>query len=280
VTIGLSMTKRQVFFLSDRTGITAETLGHALLTQFEGVAFENINCPYLDSAEKVAAVVARIDAAAGLGGGRPLVFSTLVDPQQREMIGRSGGVLFDLFDAFIGPLESELGVRSSYAVGRSHGMGVYDRYKTRIDAVNFALAADDGVTTRNYSAADVILLGVSRSGKTPTCLYLALHYGIRAANYPLTEEDLGVRHLPAALEAYRGKLFGLTIDPERLQQIRSERRPNSRYATLAQCQLEVQRVEELYRKECIPFLDTSAVSIEEIATTIMHRAELTRGRRR
>lgn len=274
------MAKRQVFFVSDRTGITAETLGHALLTQFEGVAFEYINCPYLDRVEKIEAVVARINAAPAQGGGRPLVFSTLVDPRLRDMVARSDGVLFDLFDAFIEPLESELGRRSSHAVGRSHGMGVYERYKTRIDAVNFALAADDGVSTRDYSSADVILLGVSRSGKTPTCLYLALHYGIRAANYPLTEEDLGVPHLPAALEGYRDKLFGLTIDPERLHQIRRERRPTGRYATLAQCEHEVRRVEELYRKECIPFLDTSAVSIEEIATTIMHRGALNHGRRR
>lgn len=268
--------KRSVFFVSDRTGITAETLGHTLLTQFEHVEFDRINCPFTDSAEKVAAVVEQINRAAALGGGRPLVFSSLVDPALREQVGRSDGVLFDLFDAFINPLEAELGVRSSHSVGRSHGMGVYTTYKTRIDAVNFVLANDDGVSTRHYPEADILLIGVSRSGKTPTCLYLALHYGILAANYPLTEDDISTHRLPEKLVPHRDKLFGLTIDPGRLQQIRKERRPNSPYASTEQCRHEVQTVEALYRREHIPFLDTSTVSIEEIATTILQKTNLQR----
>lgn len=268
--------KRPVFFISDRTGITAEMLGHTLLTQFENMEFERINCPFVDSAEKVAVVVEQINHAAERGDGRPLVFSSLVDPELREQVGRCNGVLFDLFDAFINPLETELGVRASHSVGRSHGMGVYATYKTRIDAVNFVLVNDDGASTRHYSDADIVLIGVSRSGKTPNCLYLALHYGVFAANYPLTEDDLDTNRLPEALAPYRAKLFGLTIDPNRLQQIRKERRPNSPYASAQQCRFEVTAVEAMYQREHIPFLDTSTVSIEEIATTILQKTNLQR----
>jgi len=270
------MMKRTVFFVSDRTGITAEMLGHTLLTQFNGVEFERVSCPFVDSTEKAAALVEQINGVAAHDGSRPLVFSTLVNPALREQLGQCRGVLFDLFDSFINPLEAELGLHTSQTIGRSHGMGVYAAYKTRIDAVNFTLTNDDGATTRHYPDADIILIGVSRSGKTPTCLYLALHYGIRAANYPLTDNDLKAPRLPTALAPFRERLFGLTIDPVRLQQIRTERRPGSPYATAEVCRTEVKAAEALYREERIPFLDTSTVSIEEIATTILHQTNLQR----
>jgi regulator of PEP synthase PpsR (kinase-PPPase family) len=268
--------KRTVFQLSDRTGITVEALAHSLLTQFEGVEFETVACPYLDNPEKAREIVERINDAARRDSARPLVFSTLIDAELRKILGASDGLLIDFFDTFILPLEAELGVRSTHAVGRTHGVGSNSSYKERIDAVNFALANDDGADTRHYPDAEIILVGVSRTGKTPTCLYFALQFGIRAANYPLTEEDFTSLALPAPLAAHRPKLYGLTIQPERLQRIRHERRPDSRYATAAQCQFEVRQAEELYHRERIPFLDTSTMSIEEIATTIMHRAGLTR----
>jgi regulator of PEP synthase PpsR (kinase-PPPase family) len=267
--------KRAVFFVSDRTGITAEAFGHTLLTQFEGVEFETIRCPFVDSGEKATLLVRRINEIAAQGA-RPLVFSSLVDPALRELVAASHGVLFDLFEMFIGPLEAELGARTTQAIGRAHGMGVYSAYKTRIDAVNFALVTDDGVTTRRYAEADIILIGVSRSGKTPTCLYLALHYGIRAANYPLTEEDLRAHRLPGSLQPYRSQLFGLTIDPARLQQIRTERRPGSPYATLDVCRQEVKAAEALFQQERIAFLNTSTISIEEISTTILDKTGMVR----
>ena len=268
--------KRPVFFVSDRTGITVEMLGHTLLTQFPDGEFERISCPFVDTADKLAAVVEQINRAAEHGAGRPLVFSSLVDPRLRAQLGRSAGALFDLFDTFIGPIEAELGMHPSHGVGLAHGMGVYNAYKQRIDAVNFALLNDDGAMTRHYGEADILLIGVSRSGKTPTCLYLALHYGIRAANYPLTDEDLRSDRLPAVLAPHRARLFGLTIDPVRLQQIRTERRPGSPYAEAAVCRAEVQAAEALFRREHIAFLDTSVVSIEEIATTILQQANLKR----
>lgn len=268
--------KRTTFFLSDRTGITAETLAHSLLTQFESIDFEHVNCPYIDTPEKAQEVVRRINEAEQHDGARPLLFSTLIDNHIREIVATSRGLLIDFFDAFILPLEAELGMRSTHAVGRSHGVGSFTTYKARIDAVNFALANDDGMTTRNYPDADIILVGVSRSGKTPTCLYLALQYGILAANYPLADADFESTRLPAPLVPHRQKLYGLTIHPDRLQQIRNERRPDSRYATARQCEFEVRAAERLFKAENLHVADTSTMSIEEIATTIMDQAGLER----
>jgi regulator of PEP synthase PpsR (kinase-PPPase family) len=268
--------KRPVFFVSDRTGITVEMLGHTLLTQFDNTEFELINCPFVDSTEKVAATVEQINLASERGNGRPLVFSSLVDPALRAQASQCTGLFLDLFDTFINSLEIELGVPSSRSMGRSHGMGIYATYKARMDAVNFVLTNDDGASTRRYPEANIILIGVSRSGKTPTCLYLAMHYGILAANYPLTEEDLDTDPLPKTLAPHRDKLFGLTIDPVRLQQIRHERRPDSPYASAEECRREVQAAKAMYQREKIPFLDTSTVSIEEIATTILQQANLQR----
>lgn len=268
--------KRSVFFLSDRTGITAEMLGHSLLTQFEGVEFQKTTLAFLDTLDKAHNAVAQINQAAIRDGTKPLLFSTLLNEEVREIIDTSDGMLFDFFDAFINPLELELGLHSAHAVGRSHSMGRYSDYKSRIDAVNFAMGSDDGNTLRDYPEAEVILVGVSRSGKTPTSLYLALQYGIRAANYPLIEEDLESDRLPECLRPFRNKLFGLTIAPERLQQIRSERRPDSQYASVQQCRYEVRAAESMFRAENIPFLDTSAVSIEEIAATLLQQTGLKR----
>jgi [pyruvate, water dikinase]-phosphate phosphotransferase / [pyruvate, water dikinase] kinase len=261
--------KRSVFFLSDRTGITAETLGHSLLTQFEGIQFESINLPFLDTVEKAQRAVVQIDRAADQDGVSPLLFSTLLNDEVREIINGSKGLMHDFFETFISPLEKELNTVSAHAIGRSHSIGTDSDYKKRIEAVNFALANDDGSTRTNYEDADIILVGVSRSGKTPTCLYLALQYGIRAANYPLTEDDDLQQGLPPMLVAHKKRLFGLTITPKRLQNIRTERMPDSKYASFNQCRVEVQEVERLYRHERIPFLDTSVVSIEEITTTII-----------
>lgn len=268
--------QRSVFFLSDHTGITAETLGRSLLTQFEGVEFKQTSWPFLDSAEKAQGAVNRINQAAREDGVRPLVFSTLVDPSVRKVVFTCQAAVFDFFDAFNDRLEAELGIVARPVSGRSHGMGDFTTYSARIDALNFALANDDGLMTSNYPASDIILVGVSRSGKTPTCLYLALQFGILAANYPLTEEDLEKGMLPKQLAPYRERLFGLTIEPERLQQIRRERYPDSRYATETQCRYEIDAVENLYRREAVPFLNTTTMSIEEIAATIIQRTGIKR----
>jgi len=267
--------KRTVFFVSDRTGITAETLGHSLLTQFD-VALEQVTLPFVDSPERAQLALRQIEEANQASGERSIVFSTVIDNEVRGILRSANAVMFDFFETFIAPLEQELKVPSSHMVGRSHGLLDNTTYDIRIDAMNYALNHDDGVTTHHYSQADVILVGVSRSGKTPTCIYMALQYGVYAANYPLTEEDLEDGGLPKILEPYRAKLYGLTIRPDRLEHIRTERRPNSRYASPQQCQYEVARAEAIFRRENIPFINTTTMSIEEIATTILHERKLKR----
>ena len=268
--------KRSVFFISDRTGITAEMLGHGLLTQFENVEFQKHNLPFIDNTEKAEQAVARINQANVDDGNKPILFSTLLDEKLRAIIATSDALYIDFFDAFIGSLETELDIKATRAVGRSHGMDVYANYKERIDAVNFALNNDDGISHINYSDADIILIGVSRTGKTPTCLYLALQYGLKVANYPLTEEDMRPPCLPELLRPYKNKLFGLTINPTRLQQIRFERLAKGRYASQEQCEFEVKAAIKIFQRDQIAYLDSSLVSIEEMATSIMHQSGLDR----
>ncbi|MGQ0579357.1 MAG: posphoenolpyruvate synthetase regulatory kinase/phosphorylase PpsR [Betaproteobacteria bacterium] len=267
--------KRTAFFVSDRTGITAEMLGHSLLTQFERVSFTEITLPFVDSPQKAQDAVRQIDRTAEQDGARPLVFSTLVDLAIRTTIQRANAFYIDCFQVFIQPMEEELGVQSSHTVGKSHSVRS-NEYFSRIEAVNFALAHDDGQGAKDLANADVILVGVSRCGKTPTCLYMALQFGIRAANYPLIPEDFEAKVLPGAIRELRNKLFGLTIRPDRLQRIRSERRPGSTYASLANCEHELHESERLMRQEGISVLDTTSRSIEELATTILQKTNLQR----
>lgn len=267
---------RTVFFVSDRTGITSEALGRSLISQFNGSQFRQVTLPFIDTVEKASEVVGRINAAAHADGVRPVVFSTLVDDATRNVVRGSDALYLDFFDAFIGPLERELGMKSSHTAGRAHASADNAAYIQRIEAVNFALASDDGVTLKYYPRADVILVGVSRSGKTPTCLYLALQFGVFAANYPLTEEDLRHGCLPEGLLAYLPKLYGLTIEPERLQQIRRHRRPDSRYASPRQVSYEVRQAEDIFCDAGVRYMNTTHPSIEEIASTILHQTGIER----
>jgi regulator of PEP synthase PpsR (kinase-PPPase family) len=269
--------RRTVFFISDRTGITAEMLGNSLLTQFESLQFHRVTIPFVDSMEKVADAVRQVNATAEAEGRRPFVVSSIVDDVMSEAIRRDVNALtLDMFQTFIQPLEAELGAKSSHAAGRSHGIANSHEYFARMEAINFTQAYDDGAATRDLDKAQVILIGVSRCGKTPTSLYLALQFGIRAANFPLTPDDFADRRLPGSVVPFRERLFGLTIQPERLREIREERRPGSHYAQLDNCRLEVREAENLMLQHNLPMLDTTSKSIEEIATTILHRAKLAR----
>ena len=268
--------KRTVFFVSDQTGVTAETMGHSLLTQFDGLDFRPVTLPFISTVDKAEEAVTKINAVALEDGARPVVFSTLVNDDVRTVVRQADCLYLDFFDAFLGPMEQELGQVSSHALGRAHGVTDLAAYTARINATNFAMANDDGTHTREYDRADVILIGVSRSGKTPTCLYLALQYGAYAANYPLVDDDLDSRQLPAVVAPYLDKLFGLTIEPERLHQIREERRPGSRYASIAQCTYELRAAEQLFERFGVPYLDTTDCSIEEIASRVLERKKLAR----
>jgi regulator of PEP synthase PpsR (kinase-PPPase family) len=268
--------KRSAFFISDRTGITAEMLGHSLLTQFEMVSFNEVTLPFVDSIEKADAAVRQINDQGEKDGTRPLIFSTLVNQDVSGVVAKAHALFLDCFDIFILPMEKELGVLASHAVGRSHSATDFANYHHRIEAVNYSLSHDDGVSTRDLSEADVILVGVSRCGKTPTCLYLAMQFGIRAANYPLVPEDFASMQLPGQVKTLRKRLYGLTIKPDRLEKIRNERRPGSTYATRANCEFEVREAEALMRQEGIPYLDVTTKSVEELATTILQQAKLVR----
>lgn len=263
--------ERTVFYVSDGTGITSETLGHSLMTQFESLKLRRETMPFIDTADKAREAVALINGAHQRDGRRPIVFSTLVDPAINEQLRRADALILDLFESFVVPLEQELGIKSSHSMGRSHDIAHSENYARRIDAINFALAHDDGQSAKGLATSDVILVGVSRSGKTPTSLYLAMQYGIKAANYPLIPEDFERNELPSALPTHRSKIFGLSITPERLAEVRHERRPNSRYASLENCRYEVNAAEQLMRREGIGWLSSTTKSIEEIAATILQR---------
>lgn len=271
-----SQSLRSVFFISDGTAITSETLGRSILSQFPTVPFETRVIPYVDTLDRADEAVNQINLAHQRDGVKPLVFDTIVDPVIRERINGADAFNLDIYEGLISKIADEIKVQPAPHTGHAHGDVDSENYKSRIDAVHFALDNDDGARTTHYDAADIILVGVSRSGKTPTCLYLALQFGIRAANYPLTEDDLYENSLPKALKPYRDKLFGLVIDADRLVKIRNERRAGSRYASYQQCQQELRAIQGIYISQGIPNIDVSTMSIEEIATRILQMTGLKR----
>jgi len=264
------MPNRTVFFVSDGTGITAETFGNSILAQFSTKP-RHIRRPFIDSADKADKLVSEINLTFEAEGRRPVVFITLAHEQVRDILTseRCKGLVLDMFKTFVEPLEIEFGVKSNHRVGRFSDAAKSEEYNDRIEAINFSLAHDDGQSAKNLEAADVILVGVSRSGKTPTSLYLAMQHGVKAANYPLIPEDFDRGHLPSSLAPHKKKCFGLTIDPERLSQIRNERRPGSKYASIENCRNEVREAESMMKRSSISWLSSTHKSIEEIATTIL-----------
>ena len=264
----LPSSARTVFFVSDGTGITAETFGHSVLTQFE-LRFRQVRLPFIDTLDKAHDAARKINEAFATDGQRPIIFSTLVQTQLSDVIRACKGMYMDLFQTFVAPLEQELNAKSTHTIGRSHNIVDSEEYKNRIEAINFSLAHDDGQSHKNLASADVILVGVSRSGKTPTSLYLAMQYGIKAANYPLIPDDFERGKLPSSLYDFKPKIFGLTITPERLAEIRNERRAGSKYASIENCRYEVNEAEMMMKREGIRWLSSTTKSIEEISTTIL-----------
>jgi len=264
-----AMPNRTVYFVSDGTGITAETFGNSILAQFPGKP-RHVRRPFVDSAEKAHQVVREINNLGEQEGQRAIVFATLVNREVLQIVREHcKGLVMDMFNTFIEPLEEEFQVKSNHRVGRFSDVARSQEYHDRIEAINFSLAHDDGQSAKNLESADVILVGVSRSGKTPTSLYLAMQHGIKAANYPLIPEDFERNKIPSMLEPHKKKCFGLTIDPERLSQIRNERRPGSKYADLMNCRYEINEAEAMMKRNGISWLSSTHKSIEEIATTIL-----------
>jgi regulator of PEP synthase PpsR (kinase-PPPase family) len=273
--------KRKVFFLSDSTGMTAENLGRSLLAQFPDIQFESVTKPFIDTQEKAQRIANEINEEAQTSADRPIVIDTILNTEASELLRSCDCFYIDIFSTFLSPLEEELGVLSSHTVGhpaifKEDSRVADENYMQRIDAVHFALANDDGMHLHRYADADIILIGVSRTGKTPSSVYLGMQYGIKAANYPLIPDDLELNRIPDALKDHTKKLFGLTIRPARLAEIRHERKPNSQYAALRTCVDEVRQAEALYRQYRIPYIDTTLLSIEEIAARMLQRAGIER----
>jgi len=269
------MMTRTVFFISDGTAITGETLGHSLLAQFPGIEFSQVRIPFVNDEKAAIKAVKQIDEARQKDQAAPIIVNTIVDKKLSAIVHRSDGVVLDLYGEFLDTLEKELSIKPQPAVGMTHGLTDFDRYEDRMNATNYALNHDDGISL-SFANADLILVGVSRSGKTPTCLYMALHYGVKAANYPLTEEDLENMRLPSFLRPHKRKIVGLMIEPERLAQIRETRKPGSRYASLKQCYMEVELAESLLRMENIAVFQTTLSSIEEISSRVLAELGLQR----
>ena len=265
---------RAVFFVSNSTGITVETLGRSLLYQFSSTQFESHSLRFVDTEDKAKEAVKTINNLASETGSRPIILSTLVKPELRGILSTANGLYLDVFDTFISPIEHEIGSEAKLGMGRAHGIIDDDYYTDRMDAVNYSLKTDDGVGAKEYSQADVILTGASRTGKTPTSLYLAMHYGLKAANYPIVDEEIDSHSLPKSLRNYKEKVFGLLVTPERLQSIRTKRRPDSQYATLSQCQYEIRQTEAMFQQENIPYFDVSSMSIEEVSSNIMNMMKI------
>jgi regulator of PEP synthase PpsR (kinase-PPPase family) len=262
-----------VFFISDQTGITTESMGHALLSQFEHCPpFYQETLPFIKTPAAAQNAAQHIHSYIHENPGHTLIFSSLVDEHLRRPFKNiPSSTLIDFFAHFIPCLEEVLETHARPKVGLQHGIQDTLSYDARMEAVNFTLEYDDGIKTKHLDQADVILVGVSRSGKTPTCLYLALHHGIKAGNYPLLPEDLSEPDLPKALQAYRQKIIALSIDPKRLHHIRQERRPNSQYADLRNCRQEVLQAERMFQNERLLCLNTTHQSVEEVATLVKTR---------
>ncbi|MDR0934110.1 MAG: kinase/pyrophosphorylase [Burkholderiaceae bacterium] len=261
---------RQVYIVSDGTGLTAEALARSVLSQFE-IPFQKIRYPFIDTPEKIQEVTEHLRQNRSHDAPRPIVFSTLVKPELLSILHQADALHIDVIQPLISKLAKELGTQAKQEIGLSHQQAASGEYEDRIDAIQFSIAHDDGQSHANLEAADIILLGVSRSGKTPTSLYLAIQYGLKAANYPLIPEDFERGRLPSVLQPFKRKLFGLSINPVRLSQIRSVRLPNSKYASIDNCRYEIQEAETIMEKEGISWLSSTNKSVEEIAATIVHQ---------
>ena len=268
--------KRTAFFISDSTGITAETLGNSLLTQFPQFEFTKIAIPYVNNAEKAVEVLKQINQTCRDDQTKALVFSTLADTEIRNIVADCNGMFMDLFSILIGPLEEELNSKYAQKIGELHSIANLENYDRRIAAIEFALNTDDGIGINNYKDAEIIIVGVSRSGKSPVCLYLALKFGIFAANYPIVDTELEFKSLPTKLLEHKEKTIGLIISPERLHEIREQRQPNSSYAKIEQCKKELTAMETIFKNDNIPYINSTSLSIEEIATKIITIKKLTR----
>ncbi len=267
---------RDVFYVSDGTAITCETLGHVVLGQFPFRANEK-TFPFVESEDKLTDLLKEIETSYQINSIKPLVFFSMVIPELRQKLVESNAYCYDVLESMVQKVQDDIQMQPKPKLQRSRSVGKdSDTYFDRIAAIEYTLAHDDGITLKGLDDADIILLGVSRSGKTPTSLYMAMQFGLRVVNYPFIDDDLARMRLLPEFEVHRHKLFGLTIDPERLKEIRENRLAGSDYASDEQCLHELRTVESLFRREAIPYINTSSLSVEEISTRVLERSGLRR----
>ena len=261
-----------VFFLSDSTGISAETMGNALLIQFPEMHFERRLIPFIVTAAEARRVVAVLDAAAD-GPVTPIAFTTAATDEIRHILHTTRCPMIDFFELHMSRVEEVFGVTAKRHVAKLHGVGDIQRYNSRMAAIEYSIEHDDGQSIRALDRADVVLVAPSRCGKTPTTMYLALQHGLFVANYPLVEEDLDAAELPRPVRALRERCIGILADAKRLSEVRQARRPNSRYASIEQCRYELRQAEAMYHTNRIPVINSTTRSVEEMSTLIIQILE-------
>jgi [pyruvate, water dikinase]-phosphate phosphotransferase / [pyruvate, water dikinase] kinase len=257
-----------VFFLSDSTGISAETMGNALLIQFPQLRFERRLIPFISTPDEARRVVEVLDRAAE-GPVTPIAFTTAATDEIREVLHTTKCPMIDFFELHIARVEAVFGVPAARVAAQLHGVGDVQRYNARMAAIEYSIEHDDGQSLRALDKAEVVLIAPSRCGKTPTTMYLALQHGLFVANYPLVEEDLETTELPRPIRDLRDRVVGLVATPGRLSEVRQQRRPNSRYASLEQCTYELRRAEAMYAANRLPVINSTTKSVEEMSTLIV-----------
>jgi [pyruvate, water dikinase]-phosphate phosphotransferase / [pyruvate, water dikinase] kinase len=253
---------RDVYYLSGSTGILAKDLGKALLCQFPDVPFREELIPFIQTEKEAEKAIERIRSRST--GQVPMVISTLLGRKLNGILNHPDVEFLNIFDQFLRKIEDILEEKAVWKAGASRHPSERTMIK-RVEAIHYCIDHDDGSGTKDYDEAEVILLGVSRSGKTPVSVYLATQMGIKTANYPLVLDDSPSFRLPPYITRNKKRLIGLSITPQLLHQYREQRYANSSYASLSTCRSEINEVNTLYLNHDIPIVTSDGKSIEEIA---------------
>ncbi|WP_028582415.1 pyruvate, water dikinase regulatory protein [Desulfogranum japonicum] len=256
------MQMKNVYYISGSTAILAEDMGRALLAQFSGFRFKEEKIPFIHTVAEAEEALNRI--LDQCKEEKPLLFCTIMDQHTRDVFNHPDVLFFDIFLETLEKVETSLGVCALREPGYSRHFTMSKMTK-RVDAIHYSLEHDDGTKPKDYDIADLILVGVSRTGKTPVSIYLATHMELKAANFPLTADHLGKHELPKEIVKNKSRAIGLTASPRYLHEIREKRYHGSTYASLDTCTRELQQARQLYRRYDLKTLNVEGRSIEELA---------------
>jgi len=262
---------KDVYYISDSTGILATNLGQALICQFPEVNFSGEKFPFIRTVEDAKKTLAYILSRSG--GRRPLIFSTIINSDVRKIFDSPEVEFFDAFGHFLDRLETCLETPALREPGFARHLDNVHMAK-RVEAIYFCLEHDDGRKVDEFDEADIILLGVSRAGKTPISVYLSTQMGLKSANFPLTSEYLTRYRIPDGIMQNRAKAVGLTTSAQLLNSVREKRYPGSNYAKLSTCIEEIHQAQRIFQKNKIPIISTAGKSIEEAATQVLRELSI------